>query len=170
MVIASGLKDGQGRGRRMGWVKRSLQAAVLVAVTASVPEAWSAGGHIQVNNVAAGSATFSQSGSVTTVRTGSRNTIINYEQLSVGSGETLNFIQPSSHSRVLNRIEGTTPSEIDGTITSNGSVFLLNPERGIVRAWGGDHCESICCRGRAHVECRFFGRGESFLRMCRDRW
>jgi len=128
MAFANGLKKVVGGGMLASrLMKRSLQMAVLVAVSASVPEAWSAGGHIQVNNVAAGSATFSQVGSVTTVRTGSNNTIINYQQLSVGSGETLDFVQPTSHSRVLNRIEGSTPTRIDGTLESNGIVYLVNP-------------------------------------------
>ena len=79
--------------RARGWMKRSLQAAVVIAVAATVPAAWSAGGRgpIQINNVAAGSATLSRSGGITTIRTGSANTIINYQRLDVFSGQTLNL-------------------------------------------------------------------------------
>jgi filamentous hemagglutinin family protein len=77
--------------------------------------------------VAAGSAVMSQAGAVTTIRTGSRNTIINYQRLDVLPGATLRFAQPTADSRVLNRIQSTVPSKIDGAITSNGTVYLVNP-------------------------------------------
>jgi filamentous hemagglutinin family protein len=122
MTLERGTK---GVKRAGGWARRMLQGAVMVAVAASVPAAWSAGN--QINNVAAGSASVARNGSVTTVTTGSRSTIINWQQLSVGSGETLNFVQPTSTSRVLNRIQGAQPTVIDGTLLSNGRVYMVNP-------------------------------------------
>ncbi len=113
--------------------KKLIHAAVVVAVAGSVPAAWSAGnggaggGGIQVNNVAAGSASVVRQGSMTTIRTGSRNTIINYKRLSVGSTETLRFDQPTTTSRVLNRIQGPEPTKIDGKVISNGRVYFVNP-------------------------------------------
>jgi filamentous hemagglutinin family protein len=133
------------RANRFGWsagaralVKRSLQTAVLLAVATSVPAAWSAGRapanlaaastpNLHVKNVSLGSASFSSVGSITTVTTGSARTIINYQYLSVPSGDTLSFSQPSAGSRVFNRIDGNMPSAIDGTIKSNGIVYLVNP-------------------------------------------
>ena len=71
-----------GQGRRFAWgravMKRTLQAAVLFAVAASVPEAWSAhvmapasagsvtgggggGASLHVNNIPVGTATFATS-------------------------------------------------------------------------------------------------------------
>ena len=119
-------------------VKRSLQSAVLVAVGASVPAAWSAGRahgnlaaastpNLHVNSVSLGSASFSSEGSITTVMTGSARTVINYQYLSVPGGTTLDFSLPTKSSRVFNRIEGNMPSAIDGTIKSNGIVYLVNP-------------------------------------------
>jgi len=80
--------------------------------------------------VASGSATFSQNGSVLTVRN-SAGAIINWQQFSIQSGETTRFIQPSSLSAVLNRVTGGDPSSILGTLQSNGRVLLINPN-GIV--------------------------------------
>ncbi len=54
--------------------------------------------------------------------------IINYQKFSIGSGERVQFIQPSSHSSVLNRVTGTDPSAILGSLQSNGRVFLVNPQ------------------------------------------
>ena len=128
--------------RRGGWgrslVRGILQGAVIFAVGASVPEGWGAGSaappvaaggkvSLHVTNVPVGTAAFSNSGAVTTVRTGTNRTIINYSYLNVGAGGTLNFIQPSASGQVLNRISGVTPTRVDGTITSNGAVWLVNP-------------------------------------------
>ncbi|HEY4330640.1 MAG TPA: filamentous hemagglutinin N-terminal domain-containing protein, partial [Phycisphaerae bacterium] len=121
------MNRGQSTVKKMGgWARRMLQGAVVVAVAASVPSAWSAGG-VQINNVAHGVAAMSQAGNVTTIRTGSQNTVINFQRLSVGAGETLQFLQPNSTSRVLNRIQGPEPTAIDGTLLSNGRVYIVNP-------------------------------------------
>jgi filamentous hemagglutinin family protein len=53
--------------------------------------------------------------------------IINWQGLNVGTGETLRFVQPSSTSIALNRVLGSDPSLILGSIEANGRIFLLNP-------------------------------------------
>jgi len=76
--------------------------------------------------VSHGSASFARSGSLTTI-TASDNAIINYKSFDIRSGEAVRFVQPSSRSRVLNRIESPVPTRIDGSLSSNGIVYLLNP-------------------------------------------
>ena len=44
----------------------------------------------------------------------------------IAVGDTINFALPSVSSSVLNIVAGGARSTIDGTITSNGNVFLLN--------------------------------------------
>lgn len=80
--------------------------------------------------VANGSATFATQGSTLTV-TNSNGAIINWQQFNVGATETTRFIQPNAQSTVLNRVVGVDPSQILGTLQSNGQVFLINPN-GIV--------------------------------------
>jgi len=46
---------------------------------------------------------------------------------SVGGSETVRFILPSAQSAILNRVTGDQASMINGQITSNGRVYLLNP-------------------------------------------
>ena len=67
---------------------------------------------------------------VTTV-TNSSNAIINWQNFSIAQNELTQFIQQNGQSAVLNRIIGQNPSEILGQLTSNGKVFLINPN-GIV--------------------------------------
>ena len=53
--------------------------------------------------------------------------ILHYKDFSVGKTEKVRFIQNSSKSCVLNRITGENPSQILGSLESNGKVFLVNP-------------------------------------------
>ncbi|HTV38249.1 MAG TPA: filamentous hemagglutinin N-terminal domain-containing protein, partial [Xanthobacteraceae bacterium] len=53
--------------------------------------------------------------------------IINWNTFSVGRGDTVNFNQPSSSSSTLNRVTGSAPSWIAGTINAPGTVLLINP-------------------------------------------
>ncbi len=56
--------------------------------------------------------------------------IINYMNFDIGAQEKVRFVQKSSSSCVLNRVKGSTPSQIFGSLESNGKVFLVN-ESGI---------------------------------------
>lgn len=47
--------------------------------------------------------------------------------LSINLGETLHFDQLSAQSAVLNRVGGGNLTQILGTLSSNGKVFLINP-------------------------------------------
>ncbi len=73
-----------------------------------------------------GTAQFERSGDLTQITAG-QNTIINYQSFDIHRHETVQFIQPNEHARVLNRITGGDPSRIAGTLTANGHVYIANP-------------------------------------------
>jgi len=79
--------------------------------------------------VSSGSATFAGSGNTLTI-TNSANAIINWQSFSIGVNEITQFLQSSGSSAVLNRVVGANgvipQSVIDGVLSSNGRVFLLN--------------------------------------------
>ncbi|MCC7410603.1 MAG: filamentous hemagglutinin N-terminal domain-containing protein [Gammaproteobacteria bacterium] len=52
--------------------------------------------------------------------------IINWQSFNIGINETTRFLQQNAASAVLNRVTGGNPSEILGTLQSNGRVFLIN--------------------------------------------
>jgi filamentous hemagglutinin family protein len=52
---------------------------------------------------------------------------IDWQSFSVGQGNTVNFIQPSTSAIALNRVIGNDVSQIQGAINANGQVFLINP-------------------------------------------
>jgi len=77
--------------------------------------------------VTSGAATIQQNGSTLQVTTSTQNTTINWQNFSIGAGETTNFTQPSSSSVVVNQVTTQNASQIFGSLTSNGQVFLINP-------------------------------------------
>ncbi|MDD5181392.1 MAG: filamentous hemagglutinin N-terminal domain-containing protein, partial [Gallionellaceae bacterium] len=76
--------------------------------------------------VASGQASIAAQGNVLTV-TNTPNAIINWQSFSINPAETTRFVQQSASSSVLNRVLGPDPSQLLGTLTSNGRVFLINP-------------------------------------------
>src|SRR4051794_31331039 len=67
-------------------------------------------------------------GNVTVNQTSDR-AIINWKTFNIGTGESTQFIQPNTSSVVLNRVTGGLgASTLDGTLTANGRVFLVNPD------------------------------------------
>src|SRR5215813_12339786 len=53
--------------------------------------------------------------------------IINWHTFNIGTGETTHFNQPNAQAVVLNRVTGGLgPSQIDGMLTANGRVFVIN--------------------------------------------
>ena len=79
--------------------------------------------------VSSGSASIASSGNTLTI-TNSANAIINWQSFSIGVNEITRFLQSSGSSAVLNRVVGANgvipQSVIDGVLSSNGRVFLLN--------------------------------------------
>lgn len=58
--------------------------------------------------------------------TGTNHSAINWQSFSIGAGETTRFVQPNAASMVINRVVTNTPSALFGTLSSNGSVVLVN--------------------------------------------
>lgn len=110
-----------------------LVAAVAACFTASVNALPTA------PTVVNGTAGFAQSGNVLTV-TNSAGAIINWQRFGIAAGETTRFIQPSASSAVLNQVVGVNGiremSQIHGTLSSNGKVWLINPAGILVGASG----------------------------------
>jgi len=77
--------------------------------------------------VAAGSASIASGAASTTITQSSQNAVINWQSFGIGAGQSVQFVQPGTGSVALNRVLGADPSSIMGSLSSNGKVFLLNP-------------------------------------------
>jgi len=69
-----------------------------------------------------------QGSALVTVTQSSNRAIVNWNTFNIGAGETTRFIQPDASAVALNRVTGGLgASQIFGTISANGRVFLINP-------------------------------------------
>ena len=81
----------------------------------------------QVGQVVAGAARISQNSTATRIDQASPRAVIHRRGFDVGSGQQVQFQQPSTTSVTLNRVTGPGPSRIAGKVTANGQVVLVNP-------------------------------------------
>ncbi|MEY8876656.1 MAG: filamentous hemagglutinin N-terminal domain-containing protein, partial [Leptothrix sp. (in: b-proteobacteria)] len=106
---------------------RAMAAAALLSVwsglSAQTVPAQVLPSGMQVVN---GQASATLSGATLTVRN-SPDTILNWGSFSIGAQNAVRFEQNSAQSQVLNRVTGNDPSAILGSLSSNGRVWLLNP-------------------------------------------
>src|SRR5438034_503519 len=100
-----------------------LTTAALLALGAAPAAGGPAGG-----TVVGGTATIQgQGGPAVIVNQSSNSAIVNWNTFNIGVNESVRFNQPSTSSVVLNRVTGGLgPSEILGTLTANGRVFVIN--------------------------------------------
>jgi filamentous hemagglutinin family protein len=61
------------------------------------------------------------------VQQNSQNVVINWQSFSIGANGRVVFNQPNARSVALNRVTGSDPSAIFGSLSANGKVFLVNP-------------------------------------------
>jgi filamentous hemagglutinin family protein len=105
-------------------LKRSLytSVAVMAIVVSGAASAGPVGGV-----VVGGSASITQSELKTDIYQSSSKAILDWRSFDIGASEHVQFHQPSSSAIALNRIRDVKPSRIDGRLTANGHVMLLNP-------------------------------------------
>ena len=126
-------------------VKRHLLTASTAAIAACLVQSPAAAQVVpRGGTVVEGSATIDapSAGRVTVTQTSNR-AIVNWSGFSIGQGGRVTFNQPDAHSVTLNRVVEAGVSSIDGTISSNGAVYLVNPNgiaigsTGVVDTRGG---------------------------------
>jgi filamentous hemagglutinin family protein len=109
----------------LSW-KYALPGLLFAQIAAAGP----AGGVIR-----GGAATISQTGTATTINQTSARAVIDWRSFDIAANETVSFAQPGATSAVLNRVTGTQFSSLQGSLTANGQVYLVNPN-GILMGGG----------------------------------
>lgn len=92
--------------------------------------------------------------------TASDGSILNWESFSIDAHELTQFIQPSMQSAVLNRVQGTIPSSILGTLQANGKVYLINPNGILVGPSGCIDTASILLSTLSLSDADFLANGD----------
>jgi filamentous hemagglutinin family protein len=63
----------------------------------------------------------------TRITQSSQTLILNWESFNIANGERTRFLQPNASALAVNRIGGSDPSQILGSLTANGRIVLINP-------------------------------------------
>jgi filamentous hemagglutinin family protein len=78
--------------------------------------------------VAAGSVSSELTGNKLTLTQSGPRAILDWQSFNIGTGKTVEFVQPNASAAVLNRVSANAGlSEIYGTLSANGMVLLMNP-------------------------------------------
>lgn len=78
--------------------------------------------------ITSGSGAINTNAAAMTVNQTTKNMIVKWDTFNIGSGASVNFVQPSATSAVLNRVNASGGlSQIMGKMTANGQVYLINP-------------------------------------------
>ncbi|MEE0338946.1 filamentous hemagglutinin N-terminal domain-containing protein [Acidaminococcus fermentans] len=103
--------------------KNSLTAGVLLALAlGGTGYAMPTGGQIQ-----SGQGAIAQNGKTMTVTQQSGKMAVDWTQFNIAKDEAVKFAQPGRDAVALNRITGGQKSVIDGALSANGNVLLVNP-------------------------------------------
>lgn len=117
----------------------------------------------QGGTAVSGEFTSQTNGETLLLRTSNR-TVINWDDFSIGFGETTEIIQPSLDSAVLNYVTSDTPSSILGNLLSNGTVYLINPNGILIGPSGFVKTGQFIATTLDDGEAKFFENGELQLK------
>ncbi|WP_172600368.1 YDG domain-containing protein [Sulfurivermis fontis] len=107
--------------------KRASSAVLAAGLIAVLPGLSLAANLPEGGRIVAGSGSITQSGNTMTVSQSTDRLAADWQSFSIGQGYAVNFVQPSSSAIALNRVLGSDVSRIQGSLTANGQVFLVNP-------------------------------------------
>ncbi len=111
VVIAGGLFVGSG----------------MVKVSAdSLPVPVIAGPTITDGSATHGNATIAINGTQQTITQTTKTAVIDWKSFNIDKGYGVNFVQPSATSSALNNIHDANATQIMGTLTANGQIYLVN--------------------------------------------
>ena len=130
-MMAQGNQGSMARNLRRALLGNSALVCAVLSVAAAHAGTLPSGG-----SIAAGSATISATSTATTITQASQNAVINWQSFSVGAGNSVVFNLANAGGATLNRVTGTATTTIAGQITSNGAVYIVNPNGIAITASG----------------------------------
>ncbi len=106
------------------FIALSALSLAISAANIQIVNALPTNGNVVGGNV---NATIISDGITTTIDQKSEVVTIEWDSFNINVDQTVDFQQPGTSSIAINKIGGGSASEIFGKITSNGQVFLSNP-------------------------------------------
>lgn len=154
--VASVRAARSGRTRGTAWIGTTLAALLMLAsARASGP---------QNPTVTHGSATFTKQGNNWVITTSNR-AIIQYSSFDIAMGQWVRFVQAGGDARVLNRINSSMPTRIDGTLMANGRVYFVNPAGVVFGQNAVINCGSFAAVGGQLSDQDFLAKRDNFTNL-----
>ena len=150
------LRRVRGVGFGSAWLGSTLAALLMLA------SARAAGPENPV--VTHGSASFQKVGNNWVITTSNR-AIIQYSSFDIAMGQWVRFVQAGGDARVLNRINSSVPTRIDGTLMANGSVYFVNPAGVIFGQNAVINCGSFAAVGGQLSDQDFLAKRDNFTNL-----
>ena len=144
--------------RLSGLLGRTTSVPALLALAALAIHPGGAAAGPQGESVASGAASVSRDGALTRIDQASERALIDWRSFDVGRGERVDFRQPGASSLAVNRVTGGAASALEGQLTANGSVWLLNPQ-GVMIGRGARLSTNGFLAGSATIDRADFERG-----------
>ena len=106
------------------WCRRGAYTTIAFCATflSAVSHADPAGGQ-----VVRGDAAITNDAGLTTIDQTSNRAVILWDDFSIATDEVVRFNQPSVDAATLNRVTGSAASIIEGLLTANGNILIINP-------------------------------------------
>src|ERR1700726_2922396 len=101
-------------------------ALFCLLASAAIAGSASASGPVGGTVVGGQASIGSPSPTSTVINQTTQRAVINWQNFSVSSGSSVNFVQPNQSAITLNRGTGTSRSDIEGSVFANGQVWLIN--------------------------------------------
>ncbi|WP_434718063.1 filamentous hemagglutinin N-terminal domain-containing protein [Paraburkholderia sp. A1BS-2L] len=106
----------------------AFRLAIMPAMLTAAPGYANGAGAVEGGVVAAGIGTIATQGAKTTINQATDRMVVNWNNFDIARDQSVAFNQPSATSAVLNRVTtAAAPTQIDGALTANGRVFVVNP-------------------------------------------
>ena len=115
-------RSGSEAAKRSGRLTAALLATTALCAVPVAAQDLPSGGTVVAGQASIGTP---QAGALTIDQSSAR-AVVNWNGFSIGAGGSVDIRQPSSNSAILNRVTGSQPSAINGRLTANGQVFLVN--------------------------------------------
>ncbi|MYN04448.1 filamentous hemagglutinin N-terminal domain-containing protein [Pseudoduganella sp. DS3] len=130
VAVAEGARShGKGGARRRAAAAMSLLAGSLAGASAlAAAPALQASALPTGMQLVAGQAGVSVQGNKMTISQATQQAIMNWQGFDIGANAQVRFNQPNASAVALNRVVGGEATTILGKLSSNGKVFLVNPQ------------------------------------------
>lgn len=111
------------------FLKKNVNVSIYIGLIfySLAPKTSFSDSNLALEKIAAGEVSLNSSQHNVTIKQLSDKAILDWHKFSIPEKNSVVFAQPNEHASILNRVTGTTASEIAGQLSGNGRIIITNP-------------------------------------------